>query len=815
MDYFQYMLNPFAYFLCCVLFFLPPNLYSQEQVLRGRIVDSETLFLLEGATVTVFRDSSEVLGSMWCEHGEFRFEKIPVGKIRLRITLMGYQERVMDNINVNSAKEVVLEILMESTGVVLKEIEIRAKRDGSVHHDMAPVSAREFSVEETDRYAGSRGDPARMASNFAGVQGADDSRNDIVVRGNSPQSVLWRLEGIDIPNPNHFNIPGTAGGPVSIINNKYLANSEFYTGAFPADFGNSLGGVFNLKMRNGNNESFEGSAQFGFLGTEVLLEGPLRSQKEKDGNGSSFLANYRYSSVELFSKLGIDIGTDAVPRYQDASFRLYFPGKKNDALTLWGIGGKSSVDILISNQLTPDQRNIYGENDRDQYFSTKMGVLGASYQKTINESTLFRVHFGVMSDYVDSYHELVYRHVDASGNYQVDSLSPLLDYRFIQGKQSVHAAIHHKAGGGFSIRAGIIADRLSWNMQDSVRVIDTSATNYYLWTSRWNSSESAFFIQPYIQVKKRLSATLNAIAGVHSSVFTLNNSVSPLEPRLGLVWSKNASHTFSFGAGLHTQLQQGYLYFYEPDSRGTINRDMDFTYSAQLVLSHEWQGKGQIRIKTEAYIQELSNVPVEKNSSSFSLLNTGAGFSRFFPGELINTGSGRNIGAEITVEKFFSAGWLFLFTASVFDSKYEGSDGVSRNTDFNGQYAANLLASKEWSVKKKNALILGAKLTTAGGRWYGPADIEASNLARDLVYIDSKRNILQFDPYFRFDIKVNYRINSKKLTHEIGLDLVNVLNTQNVLKLTYAPDESGDPEKSIRQEYQLGFLPIFFYKLDF
>jgi hypothetical protein len=714
---------PFTHIALLLLLLLPSSLYSQEQALRGRVMDSETLFLLEGATVTVFRDSADVLGSMWCENGEFRFENIPVGKIRLRVTLMGYKERVMDNIAVNSAKEVVLEILLEATGVVLKEIEIRAKRDGAVHHEMAPVSAREFSVEETDRYAGSRGDPARMASNFAGVQGADDSRNDIVIRGNSPQSVLWRLEGIDIPNPNHFNIPGTAGGPVSIINNKYLANSEFYTGAFPADFGNSLGGVFNLKMRNGNNETFEGSAQLGFLGTELLLEGPLGSNRKSAKSGASFLVNYRYSTVELFSVLGIDIGSDAVPQYQDASFRLYFPGKKRDALTIWGIGGKSSVDILISDQISPGQRNIYGQNDRDQYFSSTMGVLGASYQKTVNENTFFRFHVGVMGDLVDSYHELVYRQIDNSGVYRVDSLTPIQDYRFSQGKQSAHFALHHKAGRGYTVRAGIMVDRHCWNMQDSVRVIDTSAVNYYLWTTRWNTTAGAFFFQPYVQVKKKISPYLDAIAGIHSSIFTLNNSVSPIEPRLGLTYSKNPYHTFAFGAGLHTQLQQGYLYFYEPDSRGTINRGMDFTYSAQLILSHEWQGKGQVRVKTEVYVQELSNVPIEKNPSSFSLLNTGAGFSRFFPGELVNRGSGKNVGAEITVEKFFSAGWLFLFTASVFDSNYKGSDGVTRNTDFNGRYAANILMSKEWSVKKKNALILGSKLTTAGGRWYGPADI--------------------------------------------------------------------------------------------
>ena len=791
------------------------------QTVRGTILDADSRYPLEGATVFAFADST-LIASTWCESGSFRFDSIPVGKISLRITYAGYKERLLDNIPVTSGKEVVLEIEMEVSTILMKEIEIRAKRDGAVSHEMAPVSARQFSVEETDRYAGSRGDPARMASNFAGVQGADDSRNDIVIRGNSPQSILWRLEGIDIPNPNHFNIPGTAGGPVSIINNKYLANSEFYTGAFPADFGNSLGGVFNLKMRNGNNENFEGAAQFGFLGTELFLEGPLRNKKNVGTNnaaekksGSSFLASYRYSTVELFSLLGIDIGTDAVPRYQDGAFRLFFPGKNNDAITVWGLGGKSSVDILISDQTSPDQRNIYGENDRDQYFKTRMGTLGGSYQKTTNERTYFRLNFALMADEVDSYHEIVYRHLNAVNEYVVDSVAPLLDYRFAQSKQSFHGFLHHRTQNGVTIRAGLISDRLSWNMIDSARSIDSSSVNYYQWSTRWNSNVAAFFIQPYFQFKKTFSSEWTATAGLHASLFTLNHSISPIEPRIGLTWQVSRAHTIAFGAGLHSQLQQAYLYFYEPDSRGTINRNMDFTYSYHYVLSHEWQSQYSFRIKSEIYYQSLQNVPVEKESSSFSLLNTGAGFSRFFPSELQNKGSGTNLGAEVTIERFFSNHWLFLFTASVFDSRYTGSDEVERNTDFNGQYAVNFLMSKEWSINQHNALVVGMKITTTGGRWYGPADISSSNEARELVFVDSLRNTLQFAPYFRFDIKLNYRINRKKVSHEIGIDLVNVLNTQNVLKISYAPDQSGDPYLSIREEYQLGFLPIFFYKFDF
>ncbi|MBW3546457.1 MAG: carboxypeptidase-like regulatory domain-containing protein, partial [Bacteroidetes bacterium] len=315
------------------------------QTVRGTVVDKETRFPLIGASVVLTSDTTGTLGTIAGIEGDFRLEKVPVGRQSFKVSFIGYEEVILNNIVVSSAKEVVMEISMEESQVQLAEVVVKATRDGDASNEMALVSARSFTIEETERYAGSRGDPARMASNFAGVQGADDSRNDIVIRGNSPQAVLWRLEGVNVPNPNHFNIPGTAGGPVSMINNKTLANSDFYTGAFPAEFGNSIAGVFDLNMRNGNNSRHEFSGQFGFLGTEIFAEGPL-SRKRK----SSYLVSYRYSTLALFSGLGIDIGTTAVPRYQDAAFKLNFPLQKNASLAVFGMGGNSHIDIMISDQ---------------------------------------------------------------------------------------------------------------------------------------------------------------------------------------------------------------------------------------------------------------------------------------------------------------------------------------------------------------------------------------------------------------------------------------------------------------------------------
>lgn len=787
------------------------SLAQITQTIVGTVLDSESSFPLPGVTVRLA--TGEVITATDI-NGSFELKDVAIGRHKVIFSFIGYQERVVDNVIVNSAKETFLNVTLQEMVMEIDAAEITATRNGEARNDMATVSARQFDVVETDRYAGSRGDPARMASNFAGVQGADDSRNDIVVRGNSPQGVLWRLDGIDIPNPNHFAIPGTGGGPISILNNKTLANSDFYTGAFPAEFGNSISGVFDLRMRNGNARKHEFSGQLGFLGTELLAEGPLNKEK-----GSSYLANFRYSTLSLFSALGIDIGTSAVPLYSDGFFRLNFPREKGGQIAVWGMTGRSSIDIVISDQIEPE-RDLFGENDRDQYFRTRMAIAGVTASRVFNENLYIRQSVAVAHERQNSHHELIYRHLNADNQYVNDSLVDLLNYRFDQNKASYSFYLNNKINRNLSVKAGVMVDGYMWDYFDEVFDVDTLSDGYYNWQNRWNAKEGAMFLQSYIQGRYRPNDDWTFVAGIHNQYFSLNGSASWIEPRVGIKRALGGGQSLSLGVGMHSQLQPTYMYFYHQseDAFGNPiqhNRGMGFTRSTHYVLSYDRPLGQSMRLKAETYYQDLSEIPVEVNSSSFSLVNTGAGFARFFPDSLENTGTGTNYGVELTVEKFFSRQYFFMITASLFDSKYVGSDGVERNTDFNGGYAFNALGSKEWSINETASIVTGLKLTMAGGRWYGPVDIDASNQQRDVIYVDSLRNSLQFDDYFRLDLKVNYKSNRPRVTHEVGIDIVNLTSQENALKLSYAPDESNDPEKSVRIEHQLGFLPVFFYRIDF
>ncbi len=798
------------YILCSTL-----NLLSQQTV-RGMVVDKESQFPLIGVNISLVSEQASI-GTTTDIDGTFRLDDVPLGRQNLSFSYIGYEDVLLNDIIVDAGKEKILSIEMEESVLELEEVTIVARRNGEVSNEMATVSAREFSVQETNRYAGSRGEPARMASNFAGVQGADDSRNDVVIRGNTPTGVLWRLDGINIPNPNHFSIPGTGGGSVTILNNKFLKNSDFYTGAFPAEYGNGIAGVFDLKMRNGNNEQHEFSGQLGFLGTELMAEGPLSRE-----NRSSYLATYRYSSLQLFQGLGIDVGTDAIPKYQDASFRLNFPRKNGGNLSLFGIGGVSDIDILISTEEAPSGETlIYGSNDRDQFFGSQMGTFGASYSQPLNEDTYFRITAAASHSSVNAYHEFIDREI-VDGKFQLNATVPILDYSFTENKYSAYFNYVKKLNRQSTLKAGINVDAMHFNYLDSVRIVnpalDTSGVSFDPWRTRWNANEIVPLIQPFVQYKYRFNEKLSAVAGVTALYFGINDkSFSPFEPRLGVTYKIDDKQKLGFGTGLHSQIQSPYLYYYSQESIGNDplehNKDaIGLVKSAHFVASYDRMLGKVSRLKLETYYQHLYDLPVALDESSFSLINAGAGFSRFFPDSLTTGGNARNYGLELTLERFFSQGYYFLFTGSLFDSKYKTLEDVWRNTSFNGRFAFNALFAKEWSVGKKSTINVGTKVTSVGGGWHGEVDLDKSLQQQDVVYIDETVNTIKFDPYFRTDLKLSYKINTSKLTHEIAIDIVNLFDTKNILKETYAPDH---PDGPVVDEYQLGRLPLFYYRIDF
>ena len=776
------------------LLFTPLCSFAQNnrQNIRGVVVDKLSQSTIIGASVQII-NNTQSKGIATDDKGNYVLTDLAPDRYELKVSSVGYKDVIMPNVVVTSGKEVILDIAMEEDLKLLNEVVIKAYSKNKTINDLATISARTFSMEEVNRYAGGRSDPARLAANFAGVSAPDDSRNDIVIRGNSPVGVLWRIDGMNVTNPNHFASVGTTGGAVSALNTNLLKSSDFFTSAFPAEYGNAISGVFDLGFRSGNAQKRETTIQAGVItGLEATTEGPLSK-----ANGSSYLIGYRYALAGVAQAVGVDIGTTATPSYQDLSFKINSGDTKLGKFSLFGILATSSINISGSNS-----GSLYGGKDGND-LSSKIGIIGINHFKQLNKNSYFRSIVGLNYAATDQINYGSDRITNESFTKEENNVAKT-GYNFATSYNSkISSRLFVKVG----IQDELIGLKLYYRTKRDLN--DT-------WQQVWDYESYTNLAQAYIHAKYSFNEKITLNAGIHSQYFFLNSS-SSLEPRLGLKYELSPKSSLNFGYGLHAQMQPINVYFLQtPNTDGTYaynNKNLDFTKSHHFVLGYDLNPFKDWRLKAEVYYQYLYDVPVNTFSSSYSMLNTGASFKTDLEDKLTNAGSGYNYGVELTIEKFFSDGYYGLFTSSIYSSKYKGSDGVERNTAFNGKYVYNILAGKEWKIGKgkRNKISLDFKFTNAGGRAYTPIDLTASNATgREVLstnlYTDFYAN------YFRMDLKANFTINSqkRKLSQTISLDIQNVTNHENVFSQRY-----NENEKAINTTYQLGLFPNVVYKLQF
>lgn len=773
-----------AVVICFSCFNLPAQKILTQNII-GTVVDKITGAPLIGAAVVII-DSDPLIGTVTDIKGKFIIRDIPVGRIGIRSECLGYHTQLITGLSLVSAKELIITIELEEKVFEL-EVVVRAKvRKDQPLNEMAVVSARSFTVEETEKYAGSLGDPSRMAMNFAGVMGGADQINDIIIRGNSPLGLLWRLEGINIPNPSHFGAIGSTGGPISMLNNNVLSNSDFYTGAFPAEFGNALSGVFDLKLRSGNNQNREYTVQAGLNGFEFGLEGPLLRNRQ-DG---SYIAHYRYSTLAALHAIGLNIGVRAIPFYQDLSFKVDLPGRKAGKWSIFGLGGENHITV---------EENENGKNEITR-IATAVAVLGFSHVHFFNPTLRLK------SSMAFSF----------ARDHEVDSLNrnglreDFYWARYLEGKYTFATEIRKKFSPANITFAGINLDLIGLNYRDSIY---SPVTNDYYYTQQIRNG--LILIQSYLQWKHGFTDEFYFIAGLHHQQISLNRQVV-VEPRFSINWDLSSKQSLSIGYGMHSQMMQRMVYFEKTliDTTNRIyeesNRKLGFARSHHLVVSFKHLFNPNLRIKAEAYYQWLFDIPIKRSPSFISMINYGRSFTYGDYDSLVNKGTGRNMGLELTFEHFFSGNYYWLATLSVFDSKYTASDNKIRNTAFNGNFILNLLGGYEWQLPGQNTLIANMKAVWAGGLRSIPIDLEASQEQGRTVYDYSRAYQERYDDYYRIDVRISFRINRPKTGHLIALDVQNVTNRKNQFLEEYDPDTG-----QVEQAYQIGILPIVLWRMYF
>lgn len=782
--------------LLCQICTVQLTAQANTQTIRGTVMDLESQIPLIGANVVLLTDSE--LGASTDQVGEFRIEEVPYGRHDILISYLSYETKTISGVLVTAGKELVMEIELEESAINLDAVIVSAASSADNNKSInafSNVSSRTFSIEETSRYAASVFDPARMAQNYAGVSvasGSDDLFNEIIIRGNTPSGILWRLEGIEIPNPNHFGDMGNSGGAISMLSSTTLTQSDFYTGAFPAEFGNAISGVFDLRLRNGNNEQREHSLMIGALGVEIGMEGPLSKQ-----SGSSYLFNYRYSTLAMIQAAGVNPTGEILPTYQDLSFKLNFPNHKRGTISIFGLAGNN----LAANNPPLDSLEWEDPGDREGFEERgEMAVVGLTHRKLFTNDSYLK------TSVVGSFERAKYY-----GYQLADDYSETFDGRDNTRQTSLRltSAFHKKVSNKSSFRIGGIVSQKNFEFTLDDR--DPNNPSQIIRSFQNNSSNT--FLQAYGQWKYKLNNDISLFAGMHSSFLTSNKNYS-IEPRISMRWKLNEKHEISLATGLHSKMEHLALYSFDGQFTDgfTVNRnsDLELSKSYHNVFGYDFSINPKLRIKLEMYYQYLFDIPIRaNNTSTYSSLNSFDIYDALDVDELESAGKGRNIGIDLTVERSLNNGFYFLLTGSVYDSKYKTNTDEWYNTRFNGRYQAHALLGKEIKLKK-NTLGINAKFILSGGARFSEVDLANSILQDEEILFNDPPYNLQAGQYMRLDWGIKYQINRKKSTHSFMFDIQNTTNRENPFIIEYDRDS-----QTLQQDDLLGMFPFINYRIEF
>lgn len=774
-----------------ILFVSISNAQNATQTLRGNLVDQISQAPIPGAVVLILNTNPQ-MAEITDPDGNFTFTNVKTGKHTLKITLLGYKDLIVPNLTVNAGKELVLNLMMEEDLKSIKEVVVKAGFDKNKPlNEMSTVSTRTFSVEETQKFAAAVNDPGRMASSFAGVVSAGDGSNQISIRGNSPNGLLWRMEGVDIPNPNHFASVGTSGGGISILSAQLLTNSDFSTGAFAAEYGNALSGVFDLKLRKGNNEKREYTAQIGLLGVDLAAEGPF-----KKGYKGSYLINYRYSTLSVLGKIGVPLG-DAITNFQDLSYNIHLPAGRFGNFGLFGFGGLSDQTTKASKDSSKWQEDSYYRYSGK--FISNTGVMGFTHLKLLKNQ-----------DYIKT--SLVFSGVhngDLTDKIQDDlSYKKLYTEKYLQKKTTLNSNYTRKINAKNSIKTGLTLNQLNYRLTEK-NSFDTTQLITHI-----DESGSTQTAQAFVQWNHKFNSAFTGNVGLHYLHLFLNNT-SSVEPRAAIKYHAGPKYTFSLGYGLHSQLQPIGIYFakdYTSEDKVTKpNQDLKFTKAHHIVLGNDWSINTYSRLKTEIYYQHLFNVPVSTDpASTYSVLNSVEGF---YTKPLSNNGLGKNYGLELTYERFTYKNLYYLVSASLYESKYKASNGNWYNTQFNTNYALTVTLGKEWqlrSEKKDRVLGFNFKSVYVGGYRNTPINLAASKEKGETVEFQERAFENKNPDYYRLDIRLSLKRNYEKVTGTVSLDIQNTTNRNNIAGQYFDPNTG-----SIKYWYWAPLIPILSYRLQF
>ncbi|TNE68579.1 TonB-dependent receptor [bacterium] len=768
-------MKAFLIFLFLISLFIESS--AQQQTISGTVKDALSLEGLPGANVSLQPGN---YGAATDLDGNFKLTNIPYGRYTVTVSFVGFQSKVLQAVEVNSAKQVILEFLLEEEVYTSEGITITAQPNrAEVQNLFTQVSAISFSVEETRRFAGAMDDPLRAAAVFPGVvQSGDVNSNGIVVRGNSPKGLQWRLNGVRIPNPNHFGNVGRSDGGVTLFSTQLLANSDFLTSAFPAEYGNASSGIFDIRYRKGNANQREHTVQVGINGIDLATEGPLGS-----GGSSSYLINYRYSIFGFLQYIEPDM-KGKVPQYQDVNFQFDWQTEKWGNFTFFGVGGmdESSAKPEPDGDFTLEER-------MDQRLDNNVGVLGLQHSYSLSKRAALQTTLsfvGRQVDFRDGMRDSVF-------TYQPLSNVSQLNYTWAIEQSVTQKLFEH----------GLMQIGYRAALDGFETTISETLTQQNGLESIADDNGTTQNLETYIQTKWNLSPQLSINTGIHSMYYRLTDSFT-LEPRISAKYLFTNGNSFALAYGNHAQLED--ISVYSMNLNGASNSDLKPGRAHHFSSTYSFGLSDNLHAQVDAYYQYLYDIPIVFGSYK-SLINHAGGV---VTDSYINNGKTYSYGLELMIEHFFKTDYYYLTTVSWNNSRYRDGSDIWRTSRYSSGLTLTALGGKEWRFTENNSLSLNIRATHTLGEYYIPVDVSASKQAG--VEVMNANTVYQerLPNFIYVDFSLGYKSNYAKSSGEWSIQIKNMLNQRPIIGYSY-----NSVTETVEEMKPLGIIPILAYRYNF
>lgn len=760
------LLNKLLIFILSVQSVIIAN--AQESLIKGRIfnvINNEPVPF----AVAVLKDSKQVFPATADEAGFFTITAPKPGLYNLEVRMTGFKPFVQYEIELKPEKVAEISIALESDQKKLGEVTVTSQ--AFTRRVESPLSMRSVGVSEIKRNPGGNRDISKVLQSLPGVASLASFRNDIIVRGGSPNENRFYLDGIEIPNINHFSTQGASGGPVGMLNVDFISEVDFYSGAFPANRGNALSSVLDIKFKEGRTDKTGASFALGATDLAMTIDGPI-------GTNSTFIGSYRRSYLQfLFAALELPF----LPTYNDFQFKYKYKPDNKQEFNFIGLGAYDIVNLNTGANKTETQQYILGnipENNQWNY------TIGASYRRYSNKS---------FSTYVISRNHLNNSAVKYQNNDESSELNKLLDY----SSQEIENKVRFENTSLFNswkLNVGI-------NAEQSIYKNDTYNQVPFIGTVSYNSTLDFFRYGAFTQISRQfgeigLSASLGARIDGNTFGRNMKNPLEQFSPRISI--SKNLGERFSFNAnaGVYYQTPAYTILGFRSNDGALLNNNVRFIQCQHLVTGFEYQNKSNGRITVEGFYKIYSNYPLGL-SDSISIANQGSDFGVVGDEPVDSRSKGKSMGIEILIQQKLFKGFYGLISYTWATSKFSNYDGNLTPSSWDYRHTLTLTGGKTFGKNWE----AGMRFRFNSGSPFTPIDINNSSLRSvwDItaqgIPDKSRINSVYTEGFNQLDIRIDKKYFYKKWSLDVYLDIQNFFNNTTMLApyLTVQRDINGAP----------------------